>query len=128
MFKVYVDTDFAGCGQTRRSTSGGTILYHGHCVKHWNVAQSTISLSSGEYELHGISKGVSTALGMQSVARDLGFELQVEVHSDACATTGIARRRGLRRNRHLDFEDLGTNQGLIWKRPTRTNIGMLNPG
>ena len=95
VFEVYVGIDFAGCGQTRRSTSGGTILYHGHCVKHWSVTQSTISLSSGESKLHGISKCVSTALGMQSVARDLGFEMMAKVHSDACAAIGIARRRGL---------------------------------
>ena len=43
---------------------------------------------------------------MQSVARDLGFETQVRVHSDACAAIGIARRRGLGRIRHLDVEDL----------------------
>ena len=73
VFEVYVDTEFAVCGQTRRSTSGGTYLYHGHRVKHCGVTQSTLSLSSGESELDGISNGVSTALGMQSVARDLGF-------------------------------------------------------
>ena len=106
IFEVHVNTDFAGCGQTRRSTSGGTTLYNGHRVKHWSVTQSTISLSSGESKLHGILKGVSTALGMQLVARDLGFEIKVRVHSDACAAIGIARRRGLGRIRHLDVEDL----------------------
>ena len=95
MFEVYVDTNFAGCGQTRQSTSGGTILYHGNCVTHWSVTQSTLSLSSGESILHGISKGVSTASEMQSAARDFGFETQVRVHSDASAAIGIARHRGL---------------------------------
>ena len=103
---VFVDTDFAGCAQTRRSTSGGVILYHGHCVKHWSVTQSTLSLSSGESELHGISKGVSVGLGMKSIIQDLGFKVQVRVHSDACAAIGTARRRGLGRVRHLDVEDL----------------------
>ena len=32
---VYVDTDFAGCTQTRRSTSGGVAMMGPHNVKHW---------------------------------------------------------------------------------------------
>ena len=103
---VFVDTDFAGCAQTRRSTSGGIIMYHGHCVKHWSVTQSTLSLRTGESELHGISKGVSAGLGMKSLINDLGFKVKVKVHSDACAAIGMARRRGLGRVRHLDVEDL----------------------
>ena len=50
---------------------------------------------------------------MQSVARDLGFEIKVTVHSDACAAIGIARRRGLGRMRHLDVEDLYV-QTKVW--------------
>ena len=103
---IFVDTDFAGCSQTRRSTSGGVIVYHGHCVKHWSTTQSTLSLSSGESELHGIAKGISAGLGMKSLINDLGFAIKVRVHSDACAAIGMARRRGLGRVRHLDVEDL----------------------
>ena len=42
---VYVDTDFAGCKETRRSTSGGTVMIGSCCVKHWAKTQTTISLS-----------------------------------------------------------------------------------
>ena len=31
--KVYVDTDFAGCHTSRRSTSGGVAMRGGHCIK-----------------------------------------------------------------------------------------------
>ena len=101
IFDMCVDTDFAGWGQTRRSTSGGIIMYNGHCVKHYSVTQSTLCLSSGESELHGISKGVSVGLGMQSIAKDLGFYISVRIHSDACAAIGIARRRRLGKIKHL---------------------------
>ena len=103
---VYVDTDVAGCAQTWRSTSGGIVVYHGHCVKHWSVTQTTLSLSSGESELHGISKGVSMGPGTKSIIQDLGFKVRVRIHSDACAAIGMARRRGPGRVRHLDVEDL----------------------
>ena len=77
-----------------------------HCVKHWAKTQPTISLSSGEAELSGIGSGISQALGIQSIARDLGLDLKLRVHTDATAAIGIARRRGLGKIRHLDTTDL----------------------
>ena len=72
---VYVDTDFAGCSNSRRSTSGGVALYGGCNVKHWSKTQTTVALSSGEAELHGIAAGMAQGLGLQALARDLGFEV-----------------------------------------------------
>lgn len=103
---IFVDTDFAGRAQTSWSTSGGVILYHGHCVKHWSVTQSTLSLSSGASELHSISKRISAGLGTKPIIQDLGFKVRVMVHSDACTAVGMERRRVLGRMRHLDVEDL----------------------
>ena len=109
---IYVDTDFAGCHRTRRSTSGGVILMGGHLLKHWSTTQATIALSSGEAELVGILKGASMGLGMQSLARDLGLELEVQVHSDSSAAIGISRRRGLGKIRHIHVGDLWVQERL----------------
>ena len=76
------------------------------CVKHWSKTQSTISLSSGEAELHGIAYGMAQALGIQALMHDLGWNAKVRVHSDATAAIGIARRKGLGKIRHLDVTDL----------------------
>ena len=103
---VYVDTDFAGCASTRRSTSGGCALLGQCLIKHWSKTQTTISLSSGEAELHGIAQGCAQALGLQSLLRDIGWELKIQVWSDATAAIGIARRKGLGEIRHLDCTDL----------------------
>ena len=65
-----------------------------------------MSLSSGEGQLHGISKGASTALDMRTILRDLGFDSNIRIRSCACAAIGIARRRGLGRIRHLDVDDI----------------------
>ena len=104
--EVFVDTDFAGCQSTRRSTSGGVAMVGQCCVKHWSKTQSTISLSSGEAELHGIAMGCSQALGLQSLLNDLGWNLKIKVRSDATAAIGIARRKGMGKIRHLDTTDL----------------------
>ena len=78
----------------------------GRNIKHWAKTQSTTALSSGEAELHGIAAGITQGLGMQSIARDLGFAIAIKVHTDATAALGICRRRGLGKIRHLDVTDL----------------------
>ena len=50
IFDLYVDGDVAGCGQTRRSTSGAIIMYNGQSVKHYSVTQSTLCISCGQAE------------------------------------------------------------------------------
>ena len=66
---LFTDTMFAGCRTTRRSTSGGVAMVGNHCVRHYSTTQSTLSLSSGEAELHGISK--SMGLGLKLRVRKL---------------------------------------------------------
>ena len=103
-------------------------MSHGHCVKHWSVTQTTLSLSSGESKLHGISKGISAGLGMKSLIKTLGFKVRVRVHSDACAAIGMARRRGLGRVRHLDVEDLWVQAKVREKKVDLVKVkGSENP-
>ena len=68
--KVHVDTDFAGCFLTRRSTSGGSAMRGAHLIKHWSATQKAITLSSGEAELGGVVKGAGEGLGLHSLGRD----------------------------------------------------------
>ena len=49
---------------------------------------------------------------MQCIAKDLGLDISVRIHSDACAAIGTARRRGLENIRHLDIEDLCVQQKI----------------
>ena len=110
--KVYVDTDFGGCQATRRSTSGGVAMRGLHPIKHWSLTQTTIALSSGEAELGGICRGAAIALGLQSLAADLGINVQIEILTDATAAIGICRRRGLGKIRHLHVSDLWVQDRL----------------
>ena len=72
----------------------------------WSQTQPNVCLSSGVAELHGICRGASKGLGLQSLAGDLGLSLQLSVHTDATAAIGICRRRGLGHIRHLAVADL----------------------
>ena len=54
--KVIVDSDWAGCKVTRKSTSGGIIRLGEHMVKSWSTPQPTIALSSGEAEFYATAE------------------------------------------------------------------------
>ena len=99
---VIVDTDFAGCRVSRRSTSGGVIMRGSHCLRHWSSTQSTVALSSGEAELSGLCKGAANGIGMRSVSKDLGLSFKINLLSDATAALGMSRRLGVGKMRHLD--------------------------
>ena len=103
---VWVDTDFAGCLSTRKSTSGGLITIGDHVIKSWSNTQSVIALSSGEAEYYGMVKGASMALGVRSMLGDLGVSLQIRLRTDASAAKGIATRRGLGKVRHIEVNQL----------------------
>ena len=45
---VYVDTDYAGCPRTRRSTHGGLAIHGSHLLKTWATARTVVAPSSGE--------------------------------------------------------------------------------
>ena len=77
-----------------------------HLIRHWSVTQSTVTLSSAEAELGGITKGASNSMGLRSIAEDLGFTWSLTLHTDSTAAVGICRRRGLGRIRHLAAADL----------------------
>ena len=112
VLRTYVDTDFAGCYETRRSTSGGAALRGSHLIRHWSSTQSTVALSSGEAELGGICKGTSISMGLISLCKDLGLNFVLEVHTDATAAIGMCRRRGLGKVRHLATADLWVQDKL----------------
>ena len=49
---------------------------------------------------------------MQSIAKDLGFDISVRIRSDTCAAICIARKRGLGQIRHLNVEDQWMQQKI----------------
>ena len=112
ILSCYVDTDFAGCVRSRRSTSGGVLMLGSHQLRHYSSTQQTLALSSGEAELIGIVKGATVAMGLRSCALDLGIELKIHIYSDASAAIGICRRRGLGKIRHLSVSELWVQEKL----------------
>ena len=78
----------------------------GHTIKAWSATQGVIALSSGEAEYYGIVKGCSAGLGMQSILKDMGVHMKVQVLTESSAAKGIASRRGLGKVRHIEVNQL----------------------
>ena len=55
--KIIVDSGWAGCVQTRRSTNGGCITVGDICLKAWSTTQRVVALSTGEVEYCAAVKG-----------------------------------------------------------------------
>ena len=98
----FTDSDWAGCRATRRSTSGGCILYGSHYLKGWSKTQSARALSSAEAELYGIVKMSAEVMGIMSMYKDFGKTVAGHILCDANAALGVIRRKGVGKIRHLD--------------------------
>ena len=107
LLEVYVDSDWAGCATTRRSTNGGALMWNGTCLKTWSTTQTVVALSSGEAEYYAAVKGCAEGLAVQSYCRDLGLEVRVRIGTDSSACKGICARTGIGKLKHLDVQ-------LLW--------------
>ena len=65
---VFVDSDWSGESETRKSTSGGAACL-GVELKHWCATQSTVSLSSAEAENKSAVRGLIEGLYMTNLMR-----------------------------------------------------------
>ena len=109
---TFVDSDWAGCIKTRKSTNGGALMHGTHCLKTWSSTQSTIALSSGEAEYYGIVKGSSVLLGAISLMLDLEIEMKGRVSTDSSTGKSICSRRGLGKTRHIHTQYLWVQASL----------------
>ena len=128
-----VDSNWADCRTTRKSTSGGALRHGAHVLCTWSVTQAVQALSSGEAEFYSVLKGVVEALGFQAVATELGctWLKQPRVGSDSSAARGAVFRHGLGKLKHMDLKYLWVQGALragrfgLYKELGDTNFGDL---
>ena len=107
---VFVDSDWAGCKATRRSTSGGVIKVGRHVLRTWSRTQATVATSSGEAELIAMHDGASRAMGLQTAMSEMGLAPELSmlrVFTDSSVAKSFVATRGLGRMRHLEVK-------LLW--------------
>jgi len=97
-------------------------------LKHWSSTQSSVTLSSGEAEFHGLVKGAAVSLGQQALYEDLGVKVGLRLWTDSSAAVGICSRQGLGKLRHVDTKTLWLQQAVrVGRLEVRKVPGVSNP-
>jgi hypothetical protein len=102
----YTDSDWAGCTRTRRSTSGGVLLYGQHLVHHWSSTQAVVALSSMEAELNALVKGTAEIICLKNMLAECGEEVKAYLCTDSSAAHGALHRQGCGKVKHLACRQL----------------------
>ena len=112
---TYSDSDWGGCTKTRRSTSGGAIMFGQHLLHHWSSTQSVVALSSAEAELNALVKGASETIGVMNIMRECGREVQGQLWTDSSAAKAMLHRQGAGRVKHLECRQLWVQEKIALK-------------
>ena len=110
---VYVDSDWAGCPTTRRSTTGFLITLLGTTINYGSRTQATIALSSAEAELYAINTGATEALHIRSLLIELLSinKINIKIHTDSSSGKSMATRIGSsRKAKHIELKHLFIQQ------------------
>lgn len=105
--KVFVDSEGAGCRETRKSTSGGVLMIGNHPLMTWSTTQATRPTSPGETELIAMAEGTSRAMGLHTMLEEMLPRVELErivVCTDSSVAKSWAATRGLGRMRHLEVK------------------------
>ena len=118
-----VDSDWATDKVDRRSTSAGVAQLGGCTIITYSRTQrSPAALSSAEAEGHPLGSGAYEGLFICAVAKELGVELKLTLHSDSTATLSQHTKLGLGRMKHVELRFLFVKDLLKRERLTLSKI------
>ena len=88
---VYSVSDWAGCRESRKSTTGACFFHGKHLIKAYFKTQANIALSSAEAEYYSTVKAASDGLGLKATTMDYNKPLSPSMCVDATAAIGVGR-------------------------------------
>jgi hypothetical protein len=109
---AWVDSDWAGDLQSRRSTTSVLITVGGSTIYSGSKRQHTTALSSGEAEYYAASQGAADLMHVAELLKFVGANPQPKLRSDSTACLGMASRSGVGRVRHLETRALWLQEQL----------------
>ena len=102
----YVDSDFAGCHNTRRSTEGAIFLVAGGPVSWESKRQDTVALSTVEAEYMVFSCTATQALWISKYFSEVGLPVPKPITVFADNTRAISNslyNKNHQRTKHIDI-------------------------
>ena len=107
---VHTDSDWGGDQVTRRSTSGGLLMFEKCLIKSWAKLQGMVSLSSAEAEYLAMMKGVREALALRTMLLEMGIKTEVTIFVDSSAAKASMEKPGLMHMKHMQIRFLWIQQ------------------
>lgn len=101
---AYTDSDWAGCQETRKSSSGEVIVLAGTVVETNSTTQPGVpATSSGEAEVRSLTHCAQSAVYVRNLAQeDFGLRIDTpRIWCDSSAALQAAKRIGLGKMRHV---------------------------
>ena len=130
--EVTSDSDWAGCPESRKSTSGYCLHVLGNLIHSSSRTQASIALSSAEAELYAMCSAVAEGLYLRNLMEEAGIsegQAMIRLHTDSSAAKSLLSRSGPgRKSRHIQMrylyiQDLiQDSQVKISKIPTEGNM------
>ena len=111
---VFVDSDWAGCAATRKSTSGSVKKFMGSTIHFGSRAQATIALSSAEAELDAINTGATESLFIRNILQEAlnTKKVSIGIHTGSSSWKSMATRMGLsKKAKHIDSKPFHSTTG-----------------
>jgi len=104
---TYVDSDWAGCQESRKSTTGVLVAIGKSPVVCFSRTQSVVALSSAEAEIMALAAGCQEALCVRTILLEAGFKVARPVlYSDSQAALDAVKKGGVGRMKHISLRCL----------------------
>ena len=100
----YVDSDYAGSLDTRKSQTGYVFTVFGSAISWKANLQAVVALSTTEAEFMAVTEAVKEALWLKGVLAELGFEQQsLSVFCDSQGAIHLSKHQVFHeRSKHID--------------------------
>ena len=122
-FRCYTDSDFAGCPDTSRSTSGLTVCWMSAAVSWASTLQACVTLSTAEAEMVAMSKAAQEVIWVRRLVGEImGGTLKVPtpLYCDNVATLQLLSQRV----HHLRTKHISLRNNFIKE---QRDLGNLEP-
>ena len=125
----YVDSNWANCQTTRKSTSAGSVRIGQTVVTSWSRTQAIQATSSGEAEFYAIAVGIAETLFVINLLLELGYPgRKGRSFSDSSSGRSMVARLGCGKMKHLSVKVLRSQEHVKRKHVTIHKVdGDQNP-